>query len=36
MSCVRQGCILAPSLFNLHFDVMIQTALDGHVSEVKV
>ena len=29
---VRQGCVLAPALFNLYFDVAIYMALDEHRS----
>ena len=29
-SGVRQGCVLAPTLFNLYFDVAIHMALDDH------
>ena len=32
---VRQGCVLAPTLFNLYFDVAIHMALDEHRQEVK-
>ena len=29
-SSVRQGCVLAPTLFNLYFDVAIRMALEEH------
>ena len=32
---VRQGCALAPTLFNLYFDVAIRLALDEHRMEEK-
>ena len=32
---VRQGCVLAPTLFNLYFDVAIRLALDEHRMEEK-
>ena len=32
-SGVRQGCILAPTLFNLYFDLVIQMALEEHQEE---
>ena len=32
-SGVRQGCVLAPTLFNLYFDVAIHMALDMHRQE---
>ena len=32
---VRQGCVLAPTLFNLYFDVAIHMALDEHRQEEK-
>ena len=32
-SGVRQGCVLAPTLFNFYFDTAIHTALDVHRQE---
>ena len=32
---VCQGCVLAPTLFNLYFDVAIRTALDEYRLEEK-
>ena len=32
-SGVRQGCVLAPTLFNFYFDIAIHMALDGHRQE---
>ena len=34
-SGVRQGCILAPTLFNLYFDLVTRTALEPHQKEGK-
>ena len=32
-SGVRQGCVLAPALFNLYFDVVIRSAIEEHHQE---
>lgn len=32
-SGVRQGCVLAPTLFNLFFDAVIRMAIGGHLEE---
>ncbi len=32
-SGVRQGCVLAPALFNLYFDIVIRMAIDKHCQE---
>ena len=32
-SGIRQGCVLAPTLFNLYFDAVIRMALDDHHSQ---
>ena len=32
-SGVRKGCVLAPTLFNMYFDAVIQIALEEHRSQ---
>ena len=35
ISCIRRGCVLAPTLFNFYFDTDIHIALDVHRQEEK-
>ena len=34
-SGVRQGCVLAPTVFNLFFDAVIQMAIDDNLEKAK-